>query len=598
MKEVGSSILKFFKNKYAKVVGLGLVLILIGALLSSAINTSFGSVKIVQVEFACDNGATIAGNLYIPEGVSSENPAPGIYVQHGGNSSRESMFTYAIEYSRRGYVVFNGEGYGNGYSTMPTTDDEKYASYYAIQYLKDLDFVDSERIGAIAHSAGCSQICSTALYNDYELGVRSVCVTGANANGVTVDSKFNLAYIVGHRDENNANSRYILSDPSLMEMFGTTEPIVEGQYYGSLEDNTARIMWNPEGVFHAQVTQSGKVCQYSIEYFDKTLEHDSGIESTDLIFYWRHIADYVALAGLLCVMFGLLFAFTSTKKYKAAYVSEESAARLVLNARFYIVVGLIVIITVAFTQNIYLHGMNTHLIQNLFPVLSLSMVNCNIEYIVVTSVFMILVNMYLKKKTPGFDFKEDAKVWKTPLKKVLGNIGIALVIFFIMHTIAYYLQECFNFTHFHFALFKPEFFVLNSQRWLMFFIYFIPFFISQILTNYVEASSYRIKGGTNKSFYVICLIVNMLAQLLYVVMMLAYRSFDVSLGTGALSEFLNLVTPRMAFLSTVLGGVIVSPLLAAVTVWGYDRSKSIWLGTTLNTCLLCWIACGQGINAI
>ena len=81
-------------------------------------------------------------------------------------------------------------------------------------------------------------------------------------------------------------------------------------------------------------------------------------------------------------------------------------------------------------------------------------------------------------------------------------------------------------------------------------------------------------------------------------MMIAYRSFDVSLGTGAIAEFLNLVTPRMAFLSTVLGGVIVSPLLAAVTVWGYERSKSIWLGTALNTCLLCWIACGQGINAI
>ncbi|HIQ88178.1 MAG TPA: hypothetical protein IAD33_11950 [Candidatus Scatomorpha gallistercoris] len=598
MKEVLKGIGNFFKNKYAKVVGVGLVLILLGGIFSSALNTNFGNVEVVQVEFVCDNGATIAGNLYVPSSATSEDPAPAIYVQHGGNSSRESMFTYALEYSRRGYVVFNGEGYGNGYSTWPENDDEKYASYYAIEYLKELDFVDSDRIGAIAHSAGCSQIVSTALYNNNELGIRSVCVTGAGANGVTVDSPFNLAYIVGHRDENNANSRYILSDPSLMEMFGTTETIVEGQYYGSIEDNTARVMWNPEGVFHAQVTQSGKVCQYSIEYFDETLNYDSGVESTNLIFYWRHVADYVALAGLILVMFGLMFAFTGTKKYKANYVAEVSAARLVLNARFYIVVGIIVIVTVAFTQTIYLHGLNTHLIQNLFPVLSLSMVNCNIEYIVVTSVFMILVNMYLKKKTPGFDFKEDAKVWKAPLKKILGNIGIALIIFLIMHTIAYYLQEVFNFTHFHFALFKPELFVLNSQRWLMFFAYFIPFFISQVLTNYVEASSYRIKGGTNKSFFVICLIVNMLAQLLYVLMMIAYRSFDVSLGTGAIAEFLNLVTPRMAFLSTVLGGVIVSPLLAAVTVWGYERSKSIWLGTALNTCLLCWIACGQGINAI
>ena len=598
MREVLSGIKNFFKNNCAKVVGIGLVLILVGGIVSSAINTSFGSVKIVQVEFVCDNGATIAGNLYVPVDVSDENPAPAIYVQHGGNSSRESMFTYALEYARRGYVVFNGEGYGNGYTTLPTTSDERYASYYAIQYLKSLSFVDSTRLGAIAHSAGCSQIINSAMYNDYELGVRSVCVTGAGANGVTVDTPFNLAYIVGHRDQNNANSRYILSEPSLMEMFGTSEPIVEGQYYGSMEDNNARIMWNPEGVFHAWVTQSAIVCQRSIEYFDATLEHDSGIASDNLIFTWRHIANYVALGGLLCVMFGLLFAFTSTKKYKETYMAEESAARLVLNKRFFIVVGIIVIVTVAFTQNIYLHGLNTHLIQNLIPALSLSMVNCNIEYIIVTSIFMILVNLYLKKKTPGFDFKEDAKVWKVPLKKVLGNVAIALIIFLIMHTIAYYLQENFNFTHFHLFVFKPEFFVLNARRWALFACYFLPFFLSQLLTNYVEASSYRIKGGTNKSFFVICLIVNMLAQLLYVIMLLAYRSFDVSLGTGVISQFLNLVTPRMAFFSTVLGGVIISPLLAAVTVWGYDRSKSIWLGTTLNACLLCWIACGQGINAI
>ncbi len=596
--EVFNAIKNFFKNKCAAVIAIGLVMILMGAILSSAINTSFGDVSVVQIEFVCDNGATIAGNLYRPKSATPENPAPAVYVQHGGNSSRESMFTYAVELSRRGYVVFNGEGYGNGYTTPALFEDKKTPSYYAIEYLKGLPFVDTDYIGAIAHSAGCGQIVQTAMYNDNELGIRSVCVTGAGAQGVTAESNFNLAYIIGYRDQNNANSRTLTTDPGMKEIFGTTEDIVEGQYYGSLENDSARLLWNPEGVFHGLVTQSCTVARLAVDWFDTTLRHESSIPADKQIFVWRHFADYVAFAGLLCVMFGMLFAFTGTKTYKEKYISEESAARLVLNKRFYIVVGLVVTVTVAFTQNIYLHGMNEHLIQNLFPELSLSMVNCNIEYIVVTTLFMIIVNLYLKKKTPGFDFKEDAKVWKVPMTKVLYNMMIAFIIFFVMHTIAYYVQECFNFTHFHLFEFKPELFVLNARRWRMFACYFLPFFISQVLVNYVEASSYRLKGGTNKSFFVICLIVNMLAQAIYVALLISYRSFDVSLGTGVIAQFLNLVTPRMAFLSTVIGGVIVSPLLAAVTVWGYDRSKNIWLGTSLNACLLTWIACGQGINAI
>ena len=598
MKDLLQALKSFFSKKSTLAITIGLVLILVGAIFSSAFNTSFGSVKVVPVEFVCDNGATIAGNLYIPETATSKTPAAAIYVQHGGNSSRESMFTYALEYARRGYVVFNGEGYGNGYTTLAVEADTKTPSYYAIEYLKSLDYVDSTKIGAIAHSAGCSQIVNTALLNDNELGIRTVIVTGAGANGVKVDSPFNLGFIVGLRDENHPGAKNIFVDKSNVEAFGADGKIEEGKYYGSVENNTSRIMYQPAGVFHALVTQSAKVCRLSIEIFDKTLDHVSPIESTNLVFMWRHYADYLAFAGILCVMFGMLFAFTGTKKYKENYIAEESSARLVLNKRFFIVVGIIVIITVLFTQTIYLHGLNTKLIQKIFPSLQLSMVNCNIEYIVVTSIFMILVNIYLKKKTPGFDFKEDAKVWKVPLKKALYSVMIAFVIFFVMHTIAYYLQQNFNFTHLHLFIFKPEFFVLNARRWKLFAVYFLPFFISQILVNYVEASSYRLKGGTTKSFFVICLIVNMLAQLIYVVMMLAYKSFDVSLGTGAIAQFLNLVSPRMAFLSTVVGGVIISPLLAAVTVWGYDRSKSIWLGTTLNACLLCWIACGQGINAI
>lgn len=597
MKEDGRKVIEYLKQMITKrwmmAIWIGMVVILISSAVSSAIYTNFGHVKVTPVEFICDNGLKLAGNMYVPDTASAENPSPAIYVQHGGNVSRESMFAYAVEYSRRGYVVFNAESFGNGYSE-PNTIDDIPASVHAMKYLMGLDFVDTSRVGAVGHSAGAGQAVKTGIYNDNELGVRSIAVLGAGANGATVDSTFNLAYIVGYHDQNHPGAKEILSNPDNMALFGTSEPIVEGQWYGSVENNTGRIMWNPEWVFHIMTMHSGKVITLTLDFFEETLGHVSGIPSTDHVFVFRLIADLVAMVGLMSVMFGMLFGLTSSIKYKNNFVSAVSEARLVLNKRFYITFSTIIVLIVLLTQRLYVAGFD--IMPKISSKLQLTMVNANIFYIVVTSLMMLLANIYLKKKSADFDFKEDSKVWKVPVSHALVNIGIAFVIFLTMHEIAAFVQNAFDFTHFHFFGFKPEFFVLNWERWKVFFIYFGLFFISQLLVNYVEASSYRMKGGTNKSFAIICVLVNTLAPLLYVVIMIGYKAFGWNIGSSPVHDLLLLTNPLMRYTSTVLGGAVIAPILAYITVYSYDRSKSIWLGSTLNACLLTWIACGAVLS--
>lgn len=72
------------------VLVIALILCLLSGIGSSLILTSFGTVTVEKVSVVTDLG-TIRGYLVIPNGVTSENPAPGIVVSHSLSSSAESV---------------------------------------------------------------------------------------------------------------------------------------------------------------------------------------------------------------------------------------------------------------------------------------------------------------------------------------------------------------------------------------------------------------------------------------------------------------------------------------------------------------------------
>ena len=91
----------------------GWVLILVGSLLAHFIQTS-GGITIKDVRFTGTGGKTLAAHLYIPAGVTPEEPAPGILAVHGYINSREVQSGFAIEFARRGYVVLAMDQAGHG----------------------------------------------------------------------------------------------------------------------------------------------------------------------------------------------------------------------------------------------------------------------------------------------------------------------------------------------------------------------------------------------------------------------------------------------------------------------------------------------------
>src|SRR5512133_1685823 len=103
-------------RKYWVVLSIGLILILIGSGLASWIQTGAGTVTVKEVKFYGAYDGLYSAYLFTPKGVVTGNPAPGVFMAHGYNNSKEYMSNTALELARRGYVVLAMDLDGHGLS--------------------------------------------------------------------------------------------------------------------------------------------------------------------------------------------------------------------------------------------------------------------------------------------------------------------------------------------------------------------------------------------------------------------------------------------------------------------------------------------------
>ncbi|RFZ80677.1 hypothetical protein DS742_02025 [Lacrimispora amygdalina] len=102
-------------RKALKSLAIALVLIILGSIFASVINSDFNSVKVSQLSFDTERG-TLAANLYMPKGAGPNNPRPVIVLTHGYLNSKEMQDATAVEMSRRGFIVLVVDQYDHGLS--------------------------------------------------------------------------------------------------------------------------------------------------------------------------------------------------------------------------------------------------------------------------------------------------------------------------------------------------------------------------------------------------------------------------------------------------------------------------------------------------
>jgi len=300
------------KSKRTKIIMLAVALfiILVGNLMAFVTQTDWGNVNVRDVRFVGTDGLIMSGLLYVPKGVTADNPAPGILAVHGYINSRETQDGFAIEFARRGYVVLAIDMTGHGYSDPPTFANS-FGGPDGLRYLRSLDIVDKDNIGLEGHSMGGWAIVTAAATlgdTSYKSMVLEGSATGVFAPPGTATFPRNVAVVYSKFDEFShlmwgvPVAKDVVKSDSLKTTFGTQNNVVVGQLYGSIADGTARKLYQPTAT-HPGDHISCQAIGDAVDWFQSTLQGGTPLPPANQIWYWKEIGNLIAVIGMIFLFF-------------------------------------------------------------------------------------------------------------------------------------------------------------------------------------------------------------------------------------------------------------------------------------------------------
>ena len=288
--------------------------------------------------------------LYKPKDASSTNPYPVVFVLPGFTRTKASMSQYAIEFSRRGAVVFvldpgsqgasSYAGYEydeNGELKLDQNGNKTHNSYniassglgYLVQYVynnvEEFDYIDRDQIGLVGHSAGGGDVCklaseiSGANYN--ESIVKALYISGyikISAANRYYNLRCNAAmsyakYDEGsfrYQDENQAYEvialRFINEVNSKTNgANGVFTYFEEEKEYGDLETGTYRIIHH-EDINHCFEMYDKLSISNTINFFKKTLGLNDKYKDTNQVWGIKEISTGLMLALAFTLVISLV----------------------------------------------------------------------------------------------------------------------------------------------------------------------------------------------------------------------------------------------------------------------------------------------------
>ncbi|MDC7249430.1 MAG: hypothetical protein PQJ49_05895 [Sphaerochaetaceae bacterium] len=333
----------------------GFVLAIVGLSMSQLIKTDFGNVNITEVALISTSGYKQSMEVYTPKNITLDNPGPAIVIQHGGNNNKEEMELYAIELSRRGYVVITNDMYNMGNSEV--LPDSLWLSsgrglYDAVKYARTLPFVDSNNISTLGYSRGgiaSSECIKLDQENHY---IKNVFIIHADPYYANENGYFNwygdrnVAVVADQYDEfffvyknfaggysNDANKYASVNASSVnyIERERAQSFLNFGQ--DSLKDNLEKRLANttyskdfPTGrtatrtIYvtpdtHMTAWYSSDVVERVVSFFQESVPTKTIIANDDFIYPFDNFFSIVGMLGLLTFMVSLAVLITTQIKF-------------------------------------------------------------------------------------------------------------------------------------------------------------------------------------------------------------------------------------------------------------------------------------------
>lgn len=296
-----------------RVALIGIALLLVGAFLAHKVQTGSGSIQVEDVRWRTADGDTLSALLYVPESASTETPAPAILAVHGYINSRETQSGFAIEFARRGFVVLALDQAGHGYSSPPAFA-KGFGGPAGLEYLRALPMVDETRIGLEGHSMGGWTVLMAAAA--HPTSYKAMVLVGSSTGTFGTpdgNAEFprNLKLVFSLYDEFSEFMweapvpAAIVTTPKLKQLFASTESVVEGKLYGSIEEGSARELAMPP-VTHPGDHLSRQAIGSAVDWFQRTLSPSAPRPKLEQVWYLKELGTLMMLIGLSLLVLPLV----------------------------------------------------------------------------------------------------------------------------------------------------------------------------------------------------------------------------------------------------------------------------------------------------
>ncbi|MBN2883303.1 MAG: acetylxylan esterase [Clostridia bacterium] len=309
-------------RKTRAILYIAIVLMVGGSLLGSWVNSGMGKAKVEEVAIWQEPGFKVSGNLYTPKSI--EGKAPAILAIHGLNNQKNYMANTALEFARRGYIVLSIDMSGHGRSSGKNLDHGA-GGPAGLAYLRSLPNVDTENIGIVGMSQGGFAGAMGAITSNPD-GYSSVFFMESEVNAPgSMDlsaAKYvkNAAFNIGTVTELGVmifvgKGSDAPVSPVLQPLFDTQDPIEVEKVYGSIEEGTARILYQP-WENHAGSTDSTPAIANALEWMQMTLQGGSGLSPSKQIWPIKLIGTALALFGAMLFLFPMGSLLLESKYFK------------------------------------------------------------------------------------------------------------------------------------------------------------------------------------------------------------------------------------------------------------------------------------------
>ncbi|MBI4789806.1 MAG: alpha/beta hydrolase [Chloroflexi bacterium] len=586
-------------RKYWILLIVALVLMIGGSLLASYINSGAGTATVKEIKIPGTNGYVISAYLYTPIGVTAQKPAPAILAFHGLNNQKNYMANTALEFARRGFVVLSADMTGHGYSNG-ANGENSHGGPDALKYLRSLAVVDKNNLGLVGMSQGGfgpSTAAAQAIPDGYNsiFYMESECNAPGNPNLTPCKGLKNVAYNIGTATELgimvlvNKGSDAPKSQV-VQAVFGISETVQVGKLYGSTDNGTARILYQPHET-HPQSTDWPIAIGNAIDWMQRTLKGSKNIPPSDQIWGWKFLGTAAALFGAFLFLFAMGALLLQTSFF-------ASLAEAVPAYKGFTGIGWWIgaLITTAVGPLLYLwvwqnigtgggplppNGLWPQNFTNVYMVWSV--------IVGTIAIILILVNHFVFTKKQGATAVNYGLAWEgkgLDWGKIVKSLFLAICILFPLYLLLLFINSVWlvDFRAWVVALMP-----MSPIRFQAFLGYLIPFAIYFVPQGIIFAAFVRInqgKASVGREMFVNAIVLT-LGALVWV--LIAY----VPLFSGA----------EMVFGPGAAGGLgaiyyipllVLWPLVACLYTYFFRKTGRVYTGVFLVTLFMVWLLAAFG----